>query len=375
MKHRTTSFAVIFLSLSLTGCALMEGPTLQPTYSAESALKAAGITFEPTATPVLPTLTPTPDPSISLKGGAHTLYGNPEVGFPIAQSLKSDQAVEIVGRSADSAWLQIQTSVHSTAWIPAVDFEISGEFDLNQFPQVDPYPLVAPALLEWKGSPIQSLCVSEQTSFIGTYAAENPAAIPQPVLSADILAVMHAAGIKTVAAGGTCDATLQITTTIDPRGKQFTEAVSGLRRYCYSGVNVDSAWLVTQGDTHLTFNLKKQRGTRETQITCNREGTYDDELALVMHTGLDRLWGAAALTPMLQIYNREMNRNAIYLAGAGGRHRMDTVPALLTYLSDPDLADNALSALKTITGKGFTNDLYTWTTWWEDKSTAPTPTP
>lgn len=374
MKFRSTLPITVAAALWMAGCSITIGPTLQPTYSADTALQAAGITFEPTATPILATLTPTPNPSIALKGGYHTLYGYPEIGFPLEVHLKAEQTLEIIARVEDNSWLQIQYAGKQTAWLPAEDFDISNGFDLTQFPVVDPYPQNAPAVLEWKGGTIRTLCLSEQTVFTGTYAAEHPDAVPQPVFSANIVAVMHAAGIQTMPAGGACDATLLVGVSIDPRGKQFTEAVSGQKRYCYSGVNIDTTWQLLQGDAHLKFDLKKQRGTRDTQIVCIREGKYDEELGLVMHTGLDRIWGASLLTPMLQVYDRQMNRDAIYLAGAGGRHRIDAVPALFPYLSDPDLSDNALSALKTITGKGFVNDLYTWTSWWEQQALTPTPT-
>ena len=214
--------------------------------------------------------------------------------------------------------------------------------------------------------------MAENTIFAGTYTDDHPDTRPDPVFSPDIVAILHAAGIKTVAAGQSCDATLTVATTIEPRGKKFTEAVTGVKRYCYSGVNITSDWLLENNDAKLQFNLKKQRGTKDTQLFCIEHGTYADELAFVMHSGLDKLWGAQILIPMLDVNQHVMNQNAIYLAGAGGRHRVDAVPALFAYLDDPDLSDEALSALKTITGKNLHIDLFAWTTWWESQAT-PTP--
>jgi hypothetical protein len=290
-------------------------------------------------------------------------------------SIQRGQEFKVAGRDADSNWLLISFDPKQTAWLPVSGLDLVGAVDLSTQPVVDPYPVDPPAVLNWKGNPVKTLCLSEQTTFTGTFATDHPTDTPEKLLSDSVLAAMHAAGIRTVK-DGACDATLTIATTIDPRGKQFTEAITGTRRYCYSGVTINSDWLLTQGTTQLKFNLKKMRGTVDHPLYCTAPGRYHAELAFMAHTGLNKLWGAQILIPMLQINDLEMNNNAIYLAGASGRYSMDAVPALIPYLENPDHAVEALSALKTITGKGFRNDSYAWKTWWQtSQSGTATPTP
>ena len=83
-------------TIFLAGCTWPGGPTLQPTLSAEQVYQTAGITIVPSQTPALPTASPTPNPTIHLRGGFHRLYGYPESGYPLDASLQTGDVVEVI---------------------------------------------------------------------------------------------------------------------------------------------------------------------------------------------------------------------------------------------------------------------------------------
>lgn len=364
----------ILLVIFLSGCVLPGSPVIRPTLTRNEVYGTAGITVVPTQTRIPATLTSTTVPKIQLHSGYNKLYTYPEAGFPMKAEIYRNEPFEIVGRLADAKWVQISTSNDLSAWIPVEELDILGEVDLMVYPLVDPYPAETPAILDWKGSPIKRLCIHEVTTFIGTYAIDHPEAVPEPVFSEQVLGILHAAGIQTMPVGESCDGTLNITTSVDPRGKLFSEATTNLKRYCYSGVNINSDWVLEQGEKNLKFNIKKTRGTLDRPLYCIPLSAYHSELTHMVHTGLNTLWGMAAVIPMLEIDDPIMNENAIQMAGASGRRGLPAVPALISYLGDADHDEKALSALKTITGKNFRYDATAWKNWWLSTITV-TPTP
>ncbi len=355
----------LIFSLFLTGCELPGSPALSPTLTILEVYGTAGITPGPSPTPPPPTPTPTIVPVLQLHNGFNQIYLYPEIGMTEKGSILRDDPFEVTGRNEPGDWLQIRYQKDKSAWIPVAEMDLIGNVDLTAYPVVDPYPQDSPIFQDWKGGSIKTLCLKENTTYIGTYISEHPDEIPDAVFSPQVLGILHAAGIMTSIVGEPCDATLSVSTTIEPRGKQFVEAVTNIKRYCYSGVNIDSNWLLQQGDTKLTFNLKKSRGTVDKPLYCVKTSTHQKELDSVVHSALHRLLGTAALHPMLLVDNPTMNDNAIQLAGADGRKSMAVVPDLIGYLDHPDHQRKAWSALKTITGKGFSENKSEWRNWWQ----------
>jgi hypothetical protein len=358
----------------LAGCELPGGPVLLPTLSQQEVYLTAGIT--PFVSETLPPATPTVtlQPQIDLGAGYNPVYAYPEIGYPIRDAIRRGEAFEMIGRNVSADWIQIRFHKSTLAWIPVSSLLLIGQVDLSTYPQIEPYPAIPPTPDDWKGTPVQTLCLDEQITYIGTYAKENPQNTPETAFTPQIMALMHAMGIRTTPAPGSCDALLTIQTSIEPRGKTFLEAVTGVRRMCYSGVQITSKWELVQDKFKKNFSLTEQRGTVDHPLTCEAISQYQREMVTLIYTGISKLWGGNILPEMLRVNDPNVNELAIQLAGAGGRHSQQAIPGLIAFLDHPDLGVKAYRALKTITGKGYVKEAYLWKQWWDTQLTI-TPTP
>ena len=345
-----------------------------PTLSQQEVYLTAGIT--PFVAETRPPATPsaTQQPQIDLGAGYNPVYAYPDIGYPIRDSIRRGEAFEIIGRNDTTDWVEIKYHKSTIAWIPVSSLLLVGQVDLSAYPQIDPYPAVPPDLEDWKGSPVHTLCLDEQMTYSGTYAKENPQKTPETAFTPQAIALLQAMGIRTAPATGSCDALLTIQTSVEPRGKTFVEAVTGVRRMCYSGVQITSKWELVQDKFKKSFSLTEQRGTVDHPLTCDAISQYQREMVTLTYTGIHKLWGGNVLPEMLRVNDPYVNELAIQLAGAGGRHSQLAIPRLIEFLDHPDLGVKAYRALKTITGKGYVKEAYLWKQWWDTQLTI-TPSP
>jgi hypothetical protein len=322
-----------------------------------------------TLTEVPPTATATPFSPNQLSQEYSRLYGLPETGYPIQATIRKGDQMSVLGRSSDSAWLQIKTGNGLTAWLPAADIIVSEIQSINQYPVSEVPPVPPVRVLQWKGSQVSTVCLNIQSKFTGTYTTDHPDAIPDPPFTDQILGLLHAAGIKTASPAGPCDAALAVSFTVEPKGRSFPEAITNIRRYCYTSLTISSDWTLSQDKIQLKFSLKKVKGGSDKPIYCQPITPYQADVKALVHAGLNKLWGPAILKPMLLIADPETNDQAIDLAGASGSAALDAVPEIIPYLEDPDQSNDALHALKTITGKGYRNDRNAWQEWWQAQVT------
>lgn len=351
----------------LAGCELPGAPILLPTLTQREVYLTAGITPPVTATAPPQTPTATIQPEIVLGAGYNQVYLLPEIGFPIRDAIRRGEAFEVVGRNQTADWVQIRYRNSEMAWIPTQSLTLIGQINLDALPEVNPYPPVPVPLEDWKGEPVQNLCLMEDIRFDGTFASENPEKTPEAGLSPQVISILHAMGIQTPPQLDLCDATLTIQTNVEPRGKSFSEAVTGNKRMCYTGVQIKSKWELVQGDRKKSFALTEERGTQDHPLYCAPISEYQTELTALMYTGLNKLWGGGVLPGMLQVDDPTVNELAIQLAGAGGRRSLPAIPELIKYLDHPDLGYKAYRALKTITGRGFIKEAYLWQQWWDEQ--------
>jgi hypothetical protein len=371
----TLSLGLVVISgFLLSGCELPASPVILPTLSKLQVYQTAGITPFVTTTSLPQTPTATIPPSIELSSGYTKVYGVPDMGFPIRSGIRKGEEFEIIGRNTAADWVQIEFQRDQLAWIPMASLNLIGNVTLDGIPQVDPFNIEPAAVMDWKGSSIRTLCLNEQIVFAGSYAKDHPDDHPADGFTPQVKAIMRKIGIQAVSPGTVCDATLSVKVEVEPRGKSFVEAVSGTRRMCYTGVEVRSSWELTQSESKKAFTLTEKRGAVDHPLYCAPISQYQNELTTVIYSGINKLWGDAALPGMLQVDDPVVNDLAIELAAAGGRHSQAVVPDLITFLDNPDLGVKAYWALKTITGKGYLKEAYLWKQWWDTQLTI-TPTP
>jgi hypothetical protein len=368
---RKLLFITLLLLSVLTACTEDFLPAPRPTLMPYP-------TFLPptaTSTEIPPTATATPFSPNQLTKEYSQLYGLPEIGYPIKATIRKSEPMTVIGRSSDSGWLQIKTENGLIAWLSAADINVSEVQSIQQYPVIDIYQVTPQSILQWKGKPVGTVCLNVQSKFTGTYAADHPDAIPDLLFNDQVLGLLHAAGIKTAVPSGPCDATLTVAFTIEPKGRSFPEAITNIKSYSYNALNISSDWTLSQDKIQLKFNLKKVKGGPDKPLYCQPITPYQTDVKTLVHAGLNKLWGPAILKSMLLIADPETNNQAIELAGASGSTALAAVPQIIPYLEDPDHSNDALHALKTITGKGYRNDMIAWQEWWQTQVTKTTVSP
>lgn len=113
-------------------------PTLTPTATA---------TFTPTPTPTdtpTPTNTPTPAPTpfAQAVSGKAMLREGPAASFPVLAEVGAGLKLAVVGRTADSRWLQVCCIAISSFWVDAAQVEIGN--DVATAPIITPPPSPTP---------------------------------------------------------------------------------------------------------------------------------------------------------------------------------------------------------------------------------------
>ena len=111
--------------------------SLLPTPSPDSAAppllpeQSATPTETPTLVPLIPTDTPTPTitptPFVLVESGLVALRTGPSIDYPLLAQLGPDIPVAIVGRSEDSAWLEICCVSGQTVWVVSTHVKVNND--------------------------------------------------------------------------------------------------------------------------------------------------------------------------------------------------------------------------------------------------------
>lgn len=120
---------LLLLSIVLIGCAAEPTPTATPEPTIEVPTEAPTNTEVPTATPVPPTIAPTntpaptatPQPITGSVKSTLNVREQPSIRAALMGVLKTGDVVNLVGRTEDSSWLQINYPLGetTTAWVIA----------------------------------------------------------------------------------------------------------------------------------------------------------------------------------------------------------------------------------------------------------------
>ena len=305
----------------------------------------------PTSSPtVIPTSTLTSAPVATIDGQVIKTRINIRIGpglsYPVFAEAIRGGILRVIARNQDNTWLEIRAVSGKHLWVPADVVKLS--------PSIDSLPLATdiqeppPAIIAWKGNPVQRVCVHIEQSY-----PEKPADYSLPVEKI-IGQIMTNINLLPVGPADFCDAyfTLRLTgTAVGAYYPGFTTTTSGSvpsggEVYCYAGVNLKGFFELT------TDTRKVLLGSRvDTNIDppptvneCNENPgsvSYNAIWVKVIIDSLSSLWDARVLSyalykgsgdigePYLQEYA------TIKLKQLGPKAR-DATPGLIQAIEDPE---------------------------------------
>ncbi len=94
----------------------------------------------PTATPEPPTATPTPAAPQAVAKQNINLRAGPGTDYPVVGSAKAGQAFEVVGKNANSTWLQVCCVAEKQVWLSASLVTVQGDIAAAPVPADIPTP-------------------------------------------------------------------------------------------------------------------------------------------------------------------------------------------------------------------------------------------
>jgi hypothetical protein len=370
MKLLHKSLAVAFVIITLFGMASFPLPV------SGAAIQASGSTPTPALTSAS---------TFHIGKSATPLREGPGTAWRVVASLQPNEPLTISGISPDQLWALASTQTQLTGWIAIKALAENPLLVQPPFPQVTPSLLPPPAILNWKGDPVGSLCVNVSTEFYGNYVLNtyadpnahilgipdlptfegNPTAVP----TVDVFS--EAGGILThfvniPADASKCDAALTITINIDQLYTQYKEHNTGEVQHCFDGVTVDGTFTLESGKNKLSAASKHTRTPQKTLTSCPSSTTYEKETNWVLADGLRKLWGDAVLPYLFASPIDGMPEAAVDAAAAGGKKSLPYVPALIDLLDRRvDLQEPITAALEKITGQKLGNDPQAWKDWWK----------
>jgi hypothetical protein len=321
-----------------------------------------------------PTNTPVPPLKMSIKNQYEQVYGIPDLGFAIRKDIRAEDTYSVLGRSVDNTFLAIQYSDSKKGWIPASDVIFSISDGINTLPIVPFTPPVAD-LVNWKGTPVQTICLDVHSNYIGEFTKSHPKDEPRPYNPATITALLHYLGVTVVASGEKCDATLQIDYIIDQIGYRYTSQQFHTTETCYTGLHLMTQWSLSQGDIVQKAVEKMNRSGQQSLFGCPEISTYEDEETYTAIIALNKLWGEAIYKPLSIIINTPSNKYIIDAATKLGKKGTAFIPYLIPLVNDSLAGNDAQNVLNKISGQQFEGDESAWQAWYVRQLTLTPATP
>jgi len=186
--------------------------------------------------------------------------------------------------------------------------------------------------------------------------------------------VLQEMDIKT---GVECDATLSLNVTLKAIGASYT-LYGNDSSYCYSGASITGKVILTAPERPpLTLPIKESLAPLDKVSVCNdlTSAPYWRVWPKPILNAMTQLWGPRAALQAMAFAVRE-NKNStigeymnVYAAGSDILEELgrEAVPDLIEALEyrDKYVRREAASALKTITGQDYGENVNRWQEWWQ----------
>jgi len=275
-----------------------------------------------------------------------TIHLGPGLNYPVFAEAIRGGILRVMARNQDNTWLEIRAVSGKHLWAPADAVKLS--------PSIDSLPLATdiqeppPAIIAWKGNPVQRVCVHIEQSY-----PEKSADYSLPVEKI-IGQIMTNINLLPVGAADFCDANFSMGLTGTAVGAYypgFTTTTSGSvpsggKVYCYAGVNLKGFFELTT-DTRkvlLGSQVDTNIGPPPTVNECDENpgsASYNAVLAKVILDSLSSLWDARVLSYALRHGSGDLGEPylqeyaTIKLKQLGPKAK-DALPGLIQAIEDPE---------------------------------------
>lgn len=253
-------------------------------------------TITPTPTPTS-TPTPTPLPRVSVSVDSVKLRNGPGADYVVLETASRGDSLQLRARNQDGSWLQVLSAKGNTVWVPADSVQVAKE-TIDALAAVSEFPQTPPPIFNWKGDPVETVCVVIEQKLVGKFANEHPDEQPDSIDSL-VRDTLSGLGIEMAAPGAACQASLTIKTTIEMVGENYYEVATGRPvGFCYSGAEVLGTFTLSSPDAAVSYSEGQRQNPLERMYSCPTRYGYADFSQTVIQTGLKDIWRGAAAAPI-----------------------------------------------------------------------------
>jgi hypothetical protein len=270
----------------------------------------------------------------------------PELSYPVYAEAIRGGILKVQARTKDSTWLEVRAVSGRHLWVPSYSIRLS--LPIESLPLATDIQEPPPAIIAWKGDPVQRLCIRIEQSY-----PEKSADYSLPV-EKTIHQIMTAINIQPLGSEDFCDAyfTMKLTgTAVGAYYSGFTTPTSGGtltegKVYCYAGVNLKGFFeLTTDTRKVLLGSLVNTNMDPPLAVNvCNENPgsvSYSIVWAKVILDSLSSLWDARVLSYALSHGSEDLGEPyfqeyATIKLKQLGPQAEDAIPGLIQAIEDPE---------------------------------------
>lgn len=305
----------------------------------------------PTALPtVVPTSTLTSTPAATVDGlvtkSRISLRIGPGLSYPVYAEAIRGGILRVLARNQDSTWMEIRAVSERHLWVPSYSVRLS--LPIDSLPLATDIQEPPPAIIAWKGDPVQRVCLRIEQSY-----PEKPADYSLPGEKI-IRQIMTGINLQPVGPADFCDAyfTMKLTgTALGAYYPGFTTPTSAGKSkegkvYCYAGANL-KGFFELMTDTRnvlLGSQVNTNINPPPTVNVCKANPgsvSYNAVLAKVILDSLSSFWDARVLSYALHhgsegIGEPYLQEYATIKLKQLGPQAKDAIPGLIQAIEDPE---------------------------------------